>query len=36
MLSADFWYGFILGVGLVFLVFIVSVLIKRAGKSDKH
>jgi hypothetical protein len=30
MLSNNFWYGFLLGVGLVFLVFLVSKLIVRA------
>lgn len=30
MLSNQFWYGFIIGVGLVFLVFLISTLIARA------
>jgi hypothetical protein len=33
MLSNDFWYGFLIGVGLVFLVFVVSKMIARAKKT---
>jgi len=33
MLSSSFWYGFLLGVGLVFLVFLVCKLIFRAKKD---
>jgi hypothetical protein len=32
MLSNNFWYGFLLGAGLVFLVFAVSRTIARAKK----
>jgi tetrahydromethanopterin S-methyltransferase subunit B len=34
MLSNNFWYGFVIGVGLVFLVFLVTKLIARAKKGD--
>jgi tetrahydromethanopterin S-methyltransferase subunit B len=34
MLSNDFWYGFILGFGLVALIAIVSVMITRARSKD--
>jgi prolipoprotein diacylglyceryltransferase len=33
MLSNSFWYGFLMGVGLVFLIFLVSKLIARAKKG---
>jgi len=33
MLSNDFWYGFLIGVGLVFLVFLISKLIARRKKG---
>jgi hypothetical protein len=35
MMSNDFWYGFILGVGLVFLVFFLSVVVKKARKTGE-
>jgi tetrahydromethanopterin S-methyltransferase subunit B len=34
MFSTDFWYGFILGFGLVALIAIVSVMITRARSKD--
>ena len=33
MLSSSFWYGFVIGVGLVFLVFVVSRMIARSKKT---
>jgi len=36
MMSNDFWYGFILGLGLVVLVIVLPVLIKRARKTATH
>jgi len=33
MFSNSFWYGFVIGVGLVFLVFVVSRMIARAKKT---
>ena len=35
MLSNSFWYGFLMGVGLVFLVFAVSRLIVRARAKKR-
>jgi hypothetical protein len=35
MLTNDFWYGFLLGAGLVFLVFFVSRLIIRNRKEGR-
>jgi len=34
MLSNDFWYGFLLGVGLVFAVFLVTRLLTRARSKN--
>jgi hypothetical protein len=34
MLSNDFWYGFLLGLGLVFLVFLVSRLMAKARSKN--
>jgi len=35
MLSNHFWYGFALGLGLVFLAYLVTTLIKKARKTGK-
>jgi hypothetical protein len=34
MFSNSFWYGFLMGAGLVFLIFYVSKLIARARASS--
>jgi tetrahydromethanopterin S-methyltransferase subunit B len=35
MLSNHFWYGFIIGFGIVVLVVLLPVLIQRANKTAK-
>ena len=34
MLSNEFWYGFLLGVGLVFLIFLVTRLLAKARSKN--
>jgi hypothetical protein len=36
MLSNSFWYGFLIGVGLVFLVYFVTTLIARARTKKRN
>lgn len=34
-MSNDFWYGFAIGVSLVFLVFFLTVVVKKQGQNGK-
>jgi prolipoprotein diacylglyceryltransferase len=36
MFSNEFWYGFLLGVGLVFLVFLVTRLLAKARSKNRN
>jgi hypothetical protein len=35
MMSNDFWYGFAIGVSLVFLVFFLTIVVKKQHQSGK-
>ena len=35
-MSNDFWYGFAIGVSLVFLVFFLTIVVKKQRKNGKQ